>query len=271
VNEVSAEVGPHPAGADGSGQSFSGLRSGRRWSDRPGRVPAITFARFLTVRPTLDEVVRFLVALLSWPSAVSAAFIVRLDGQDLTVLASYDELMGVDGLTSCTCERRREVIRSLIRDGSPMPVLRTGEDHEGCQPMAAWSLGRAGESHDYLVLALASPLPGRVVAEYVMGIPEALALYETALRGRDVLDGVQDAVPRLSERQRRVLQYLAFDLTMQQIADRIGYSESTVRMDSLAIYRALGVHDRHLAAATAVDLGIIDAPSADTRHPDPAG
>ena len=52
---------------------------------------------------------------------------------------------------------------------------------------------------------------------------------------------------------------------MQQIAGRIGFSESTVRIDSLAIYRALGVHDRHQAVATGVLLGLIATPGALAR------
>ena len=55
----------------------------------------------------------------------------------------------------------------------------------------------------------------------------------------------------------RVLELMAHDLTMQQIASRIGFSDSTVRMESLAIYRALGVHDRHQAVETARSSGLL--------------
>jgi len=50
---------------------------------------------------------------------------------------------------------------------------------------------------------------------------------------------------------------MAHDLTMQQIASRIGFSDSTVRMESLAIYRALNVHDRHHAVERARELGLL--------------
>ena len=63
----------------------------------------------------------------------------------------------------------------------------------------------------------------------------------------------------LSERQSRILELMAHDLTMQQIASRIGFSDSTVRMESLAIYRALGVHDRHQRRRGRAVVGLLPA------------
>ncbi len=44
----------------------------------------------------------------------------------------------------------------------------------------------------------------------------------------------------LTARQKQVLEYLAQGLTMRQIGARMGYSDSTIRMESLVIYRTLG-------------------------------
>ena len=55
---------------------------------------------------------------------------------------------------------------------------------------------------------------------------------------------------------------MAGDLTLQQIASRIGFSDSTVRMESIAVDRALGVHDRRHSVSAARQWGLI--PGQDT-------
>jgi len=74
--------------------------------------------------------------------------------------------------------------------------------------------------------------------------------------------GAAAAVPRgddpeLSARQLLVVDALADGLTNRQIAVRIAYSESTVRMETMAIYRHLGVGSRAEAVVQARLRGII--------------
>lgn len=71
-------------------------------------------------------------------------------------------------------------------------------------------------------------------------------------------NGVAPDAASLSERQMQVLQLMATGKTNNDIARIIGYSESTVRQETMAIYRILGVHDRTKAADTAYRLGLID-------------
>lgn len=59
----------------------------------------------------------------------------------------------------------------------------------------------------------------------------------------------------LTERQRSILYAMARGLTNRQIASRINFSESTVRMESMAIYRFYGVHSRTEAVAAAHAAG----------------
>jgi DNA-binding NarL/FixJ family response regulator len=47
-------------------------------------------------------------------------------------------------------------------------------------------------------------------------------------------------------------------LSNKAIAQRIGYSESTVRHESMAIYRILGVPDRRTACLVARTRGLLD-------------
>jgi len=55
-----------------------------------------------------------------------------------------------------------------------------------------------------------------------------------------------------------ILRAMAKGLTSRQIASRINFSESTVRMESMAIYRAYGVHSRVDAVAAARAAGHLD-------------
>lgn len=234
----------------------------RRWSDRPGRTPVRTFARLLTASPGLDEVTRCLVGILAWPIGATGALIIRHDGDGLRTLARYEEPTEPDvdmprdkGSEPCVSG----IVMATTGVG---PVLWTEPGHRGCRPMAAWPLESVNAHVDHLVLILAAPESARVVTERVEGIPQVLAVYlagagaAAASMAASRPAASQGAVG-LSERQSRVLELMAHDLTMQQIASRIGFSDSTVRMESLAIYRALGVHDRHHAVEAARALGLL--------------
>lgn len=61
----------------------------------------------------------------------------------------------------------------------------------------------------------------------------------------------------LSARQRHVLELLSQGLTYDQIAARIGFSHSTVRMEILKAYRAFGVTSRRDAVAAAMRWGLV--------------
>lgn len=61
----------------------------------------------------------------------------------------------------------------------------------------------------------------------------------------------------LSERQVQVLTLMAEQKTNAQISRIIGYSESTVRQETMAIFRFLGVHDRREAAKVASLRGLL--------------
>ncbi|MFC6239041.1 helix-turn-helix transcriptional regulator [Longivirga aurantiaca] len=62
----------------------------------------------------------------------------------------------------------------------------------------------------------------------------------------------------LTPRRLTVLRYMSAGLSNRAIADRIGFSESTVRHETMAIYRAFGVGDRRTAALVARTRGLLD-------------
>ena len=62
----------------------------------------------------------------------------------------------------------------------------------------------------------------------------------------------------LTERQLTVLRLMAEGKTNSQIAQELILSESTIRQETVKIYRALGVHARSEAGKRAKHLGIIE-------------
>ena len=235
--------------------------TGRRSSDRPGRTPARTFARLLMTGPELDGVARCLVALLSWPLGATGAVIMREEDGVRRILARYEEPIqpNLDALR----DRESEPCISDIvaAAGRLSPVVWTEPGHRGCRPMAAWPLESATGHSDHLVIILGEPVSPAIVADRVFGIPEVLAVYlagrKPGFAGAPSTGSGSAEGLHLSGRQVQVLELMAHDLTMQQIARRIGFSDSTVRMESLAIYRALGVHDRRDAVDAARAMGLL--------------
>lgn len=61
----------------------------------------------------------------------------------------------------------------------------------------------------------------------------------------------------LTSRQLAILRFLITGMTNRQIANRIGFSDSTVRQETMAIYRFLNVGNRREAAQVAIERNII--------------
>ena len=233
----------------------------RRWDDQPGALPALTFARFLTTSPTLPESMRFLVGLLSWPVGVYGALLICPHDDGIAICARFEEPIDDTATTPAHADVERQGADLVRETAGAHPVLWTDPETPGRTPMAAWPLGLEGTYSRALVLLLAAPMDPVVFAQRTIGVPEGLGVY---LAGSSSLLGLPRVGPapqrdsaQLTQRQLRVLRLLEDGLTLHQIAGRIGFSESTVRMESLAIYRALGVHDRASAVAAAHDLGIL--------------
>jgi DNA-binding CsgD family transcriptional regulator len=91
------------------------------------------------------------------------------------------------------------------------------------------------------------------------GLVPALSLVE----GLPAEDAAGQAFRRpapgaLSDRQLRILGLMAKGLTNSQISKRVGFSESTVRQETMAIYRYFGVGGRREAVRLAGMRGMLD-------------
>jgi DNA-binding CsgD family transcriptional regulator len=68
--------------------------------------------------------------------------------------------------------------------------------------------------------------------------------------------GAEDA-PKMSQRQIQILQGMVEGKTNHELATDLGFSVSTIRHETMAIFRALGVSDRKEAAKTAQQMELI--------------
>ena len=174
----------------------------------------------------------------------------------------------------------------------------TSSNPELCVPTAAWPLSIPSRRVGAIQLFFGNPADHAVMSESLEGLTGLLSLMLSGLswsglfhnreqvqqtgHGRDGASdpgnhsgysGVgfsqrrangKDAVDELSARQFRVLQMMAEGLTNAQIARRIGFSESTVRQETMAVFRFLQVHNRHEAVRVAGPKGLLTAPAEQT-------
>jgi hypothetical protein len=91
----------------------------------------------------------------------------------------------------------------------------------------------------------------QLVPEEIIIEAETTEMKWRALRGRTALSRARATLAQqigLTERQWLVLQGLCTNSTIHEIADTLGFSHSTVRQDSIVIYRVLGISGRaHIA------------------------
>jgi DNA-binding CsgD family transcriptional regulator len=74
---------------------------------------------------------------------------------------------------------------------------------------------------------------------------------------RENIDQGTGQAPSLSDRQVQILQGMVDGKTNQELATDLGFSVSTIRHETMAIFRALGVSDRKEAAKAAQQMELI--------------
>ena len=264
------------------------------------------FLTFLTTRPAPDEICNHVV--MSWPSqdAIQQAAIGQIlnDGTlSFTGWFGYtheiNRVYGTttiwDELPSSIAVRERRLFacttRAEIEDRFPhlskaMPDLAS---------VIATPLISNLTPIGVCVISGSNPLQDPDQAKQVMSdYALALSLYLSA--GRSSLSAVPTQAPaqpathnnhasipptdfrarhtlvpnQLTERQFTVLQHLALGLTNRQIAMRIGFSESTVRQETMAIYAFFGVRGRKEAVDAALMRGMVTQDDLDDFYPTPA-
>ncbi|MDO8390209.1 MAG: LuxR C-terminal-related transcriptional regulator [Actinomycetota bacterium] len=262
--------------------------------------------RFIMTRPSGDQIAQHLVFKVLTAHAPRAAVISRVSGAGtLRAVGSF----GLEG-RSLDPYRRLSLWTSspmsdAFRTGGPVilatadAVLHAYPDHlsanEPTETFAAWPLSLPVQRVGAVQISFARPPDPNALYTDVSAIAAILALYVSLMEAPDVdpqdraaasgpvvrtdADGRPDAehpggrrnVPLvLTRRQLWIVELLADGLTNVQIAKRVKFSESTVRQETMVIYRYFGVSGREAAVWQARKRGMLGVTGDQTAMATPA-
>ena len=252
---------------------------------RPGRAGPAVLAEFVTVlttRPGLDAVCDQL--MFSWPGpdVIDRACIGRVAREGNLVmsgcLASRAEAGALSGSVSIGDEvpvavavRKREVLVLGDRGDIEGRFPEFADGMPGVASMIVVPLRSYSTPHGVCAVSSGKPLRHPQASVAVLSeLCLALSLYLLPMaskRARPVAWSARHergarsrgtvAPLELNDRQLAVLEGMAKRLTNRQIARSIGFSESTVRQESMSIYAYFDVRGRREAVAAARERGLI--------------
>jgi len=256
-----------------------GMTPHRRRDDLMDSEAMLGMVRFLMTRPTCEQICQQLVLSLLTRHEPRQC-VIALFGADGSLHA-----VGEFGLAK---QQIGSVARVSLWDAVPLAdAVRTGEPIvvDGPDPLVAWPLSLPSQRVGALQVTFARQPSEEELRADVTGIAAVLALYLSLLtsiaatpdRAIEILgaaDGSggfpvgelavlqrppssKQAPASLSPRQMQILELMASGMTNSQIAKRIGYSESTVRQETMVIYRYFGVGGRQEAVHQAQVRGVL--------------
>lgn len=170
---------------------------------------------------------------------------------------------------------------SVWSDCLPGEAVRTGavvvhpfdgdlmEDRTTTQPMSLVAIPLVHSSTPWGVIVISSsaevsesPIaPDTLTAISQLG---AYFLKQNGFTG-SLAVGRSNPDEQLTNRQLVILEFMAQGLTNAQIAQELMLSESSIRQETVRIFRALGVNNREAAAKQAKGLGLISPPPTMTK------
>lgn len=269
----------------------------RRRDDLVDSAAMLGMVRFLMARPTCAQICQELsLNLLSahQPRSVMIALF-GADGA-LHVVGEFGlaahEVERVSTVSLWDGQPMADAVRNghpvLIPDGTLAlhdddPIVGVGPD---ARALAAWPLTLPSQRVGVLQLSFVEAPDAPLLRADLTGVSAVLALYLSLLtsisampdRAVEALGAIESsrafpvgefaslyvqgaarkpAPSRLSPRQQEILTLMAQELTNAQIAKRIGFSESTVRQETMVIYRYFGVGGRQDAVAQARTRGML--------------
>lgn len=245
---------------------------------------------FLTSHPTPVRIAWYFTLVVPWPEGAASTAIVTADeagalsirGQfgstDLTpIIANNRSIFCEHPIATCIRLMQEQTFSTTqahdAEDGygqASIPISIAPEPKWLCVPMRSnyGSLGAVCVAFDTPVFVESRSFAWLQAYVSVVGLYMQLMGYTSSGDGvkanpelgtlsivADDAGGVDDF--GFTPRQRRVLQLVAEHMTNRQIGEHLEYSESTIRQDTIAIYRLLGVVGRRSAIDRARSLGLI--------------
>ncbi len=247
-------------------------------SQEMDRLNALVF--YMATKPALDDVAQHLVLSTFHESQPRTALISVFDSSgSVSAAGSFGFAPDVVRALRRLSLWDRSPAVDAIRDGAPVvhddrqaliaayPGL--GNHDSLLHPTIAWPLAIGSQRLGSLQMQFAEPFARESIEGVFTAIAPLLGLYvslRSTVPNGHVPDGEatrvihqeKDPDAELTPRQMRILHLLADGMTNPQIAARIGYSDSTVRQETMAIYRHLGAEGRRDAVHIAGLRGLLN-------------
>jgi len=220
---------------------------------------------WLSIHPTPEEIARAIVTEYLHGYAARAVRFGRINSDDSVVVvgqygfADSEQFLGrvIPGQEWRASDS--ESARILSGESS----LKWGSNSE----IYIGNLRHRGVIQGHLVIVFCKPIADSdraKVAELVDDICIPISLYMSFLDGPNFksVPGISNTLrasesAQLSQRQTLILEGMVEGKTNHELATELGYSVSTIRHETMRIYQALSVSDRHEAAKVALSLSLV--------------
>jgi len=223
------------------------------------------FIEWLGFHPTAEEIARALATEYLAPFGILGVRIVRTNSDDSVLL------VGQHGYSSADKYRNRTIPSSEWRAiDSPDIAIISGARHEPWSPDSTFhvfGLRDRGVSQGYIVVEFHKPVADSekaTVAGAIDDLAAVIALYLSfgarpvgSVMGLETPPSGHPNPGHLTQRQLVILRGMVEGKTNHELASEMGFSVSTVRHETMRIYQALSVSDRHEAAKKALNLGLV--------------
>jgi DNA-binding CsgD family transcriptional regulator len=218
------------------------------------------FIDLLSHRPTSDEISRALVMEYMASFGACCARIGRLHPDDSL------EFLGEYGFDAGKAKQTfpSDVWRSWESDEALIALGKNAEPWNPSKNLLMIQLRERGAVHGYLVLRFSQPVADTTTVEEVarnyaaaLGLYLSLAHEAGSGSARNIIERNETSSDQLTPRQISILRGMVEGKTNHELAHELGFSVSTIRHETIRIFRALAVSDRKEAAKKALSLALV--------------
>ena len=210
-----------------------------------------TIIDWLSYHPTCDEISRALVMEYMASEGACCARIGRLHADDsLEFLGEYGFDAGKAGQTFPS-----EAWRSWDSDEALIALGKNSEPWNSSKNLLMIQLRERGAVHGYLVIRFSNPVADTASVEEIarnyavaLGLYLSLAHEQGSSTSRSIVERIEAGSDQLTPRQVSILRGMVEGKTNHELSVELGFSVSTIRHETMAIYKELGVSDRKEAA-----------------------
>lgn len=222
---------------------------------------------------TLDEILSYMVQVVLSPLNAEAILIRQLNSENQVLLIatwgiSSESLQGYPVAynlnerwpsTDTLRYRTTTVINTLPDWGDDYPLLKELKYNSGAKSYICFPIDKAGTPVAAIgVFSRDVFHPNAEIEAFLKAVGSVFSMYmfrqgsstdETLKNQRNyTLSGVGRAEKELTERQYMILRLMSENQTNLVIGELLGYSESTIRQETIKIFAKLGCSGRHEAA-----------------------